>query len=276
MRHPSWGFSTFKPMISSLFDLDLPPSCDSDGAQQDPSPCSSNELYLAAFGGYALQVESLLTSGASVSACSPSSALFGAALKGHVGICKLLLERGHDVDLGTIWGDLPLEAACMRGHAEVVRLLLEAGARLGNAYSLAAMWDGEACLEALELNHLRKMAEQEEDATHDRLVEQALELAALVKARAAHNFLERCKCTSPLDLACNALHVPLIHYLLNAKDKVWNFDQALAVLARSAQKSSRLADYRAIKARLEEARRSQEDRRVRAGIIEVENTPETA
>jgi ankyrin repeat protein len=57
--------------------------------------------------------------------------LMGAVSEGHVGIVKLLVERGADVNIDTD-GLSALHSAAIRGHEEVVSLLLtSSGADVG-------------------------------------------------------------------------------------------------------------------------------------------------
>jgi ankyrin repeat protein len=54
--------------------------------------------------------------------------LIMAAERGHVGMVRLLLERGADVNAGSLSGDTALHEAAARGHEEVVSILLGCGA----------------------------------------------------------------------------------------------------------------------------------------------------
>ena len=45
--------------------------------------------------------------------------------EGHVGVARLLLEAGADVETPDNYGQSPFFMACWKGHAEVAALLLE-------------------------------------------------------------------------------------------------------------------------------------------------------
>ena len=45
--------------------------------------------------------------------------------EGHVGVAKLLLEAGADVETPDNYGQSPFFMACWKGHADVAALLLE-------------------------------------------------------------------------------------------------------------------------------------------------------
>ncbi|XP_041260559.1 ankyrin repeat domain-containing protein 39 isoform X2 [Onychostruthus taczanowskii] len=51
-----------------------------------------------------------------------------ASRNGHLGVCRLLLERGAPCDARTPGGATPLHRACYRGHRAVTELLLAHGA----------------------------------------------------------------------------------------------------------------------------------------------------
>ncbi|NXK96682.1 ANR39 protein, partial [Formicarius rufipectus] len=56
------------------------------------------------------------------------TALHYASRNGHLGVCRLLLERGAPCDARTPGGATPLHRACYCGHLAVSRLLLQHGA----------------------------------------------------------------------------------------------------------------------------------------------------
>ena len=54
--------------------------------------------------------------------------LHSAACKGHFEICRLLLDKGAQVEAKDIGGSAPLHYAAAEGHVEIVRLLCDRGA----------------------------------------------------------------------------------------------------------------------------------------------------
>ncbi|XP_050181677.1 ankyrin repeat domain-containing protein 39 isoform X2 [Myiozetetes cayanensis] len=56
------------------------------------------------------------------------TALHYASRNGHLGVCRMLLERGAPCDARTPGGATPLHRACYCGHLAVSRLLLQHGA----------------------------------------------------------------------------------------------------------------------------------------------------
>jgi ankyrin repeat protein len=83
--------------------------------------------------------------------------LHDAALKGHLPLVKLLLEKGADPKRRNGAGATPLHDAALAGHAVVARLLPERGAPLNDRETetgatplhLAASWGRTAVVEAL-------------------------------------------------------------------------------------------------------------------------------
>lgn len=67
-----------------------------------------------------------------ITPCQWITPLHNAAGKGHVGICKLLLDHGADIFAKDFQRFTPIDIATQCGHAEVVKLLLEHG---GSTYS---------------------------------------------------------------------------------------------------------------------------------------------
>jgi ankyrin repeat protein len=57
-----------------------------------------------------------------------STLLYDAALYGYAPVARVLLARGADVNVETVWGGTPLYAATHGGHEDVVALLLSSGA----------------------------------------------------------------------------------------------------------------------------------------------------
>ena len=54
-----------------------------------------------------------------------TSTLYMSIREGHVGVAKLLLEAGADVETPDNYGQSPFFMACWKGHADVAALLLE-------------------------------------------------------------------------------------------------------------------------------------------------------
>jgi ankyrin repeat-rich membrane spanning protein len=83
-----------------------------------------------------------------------------ATSRGHVGVVRLLLERGTGVNAPTANGSLALHGAAYRGHEEVVSLLLTNGAdasRVDRSGFTALMWashSGHAAVVRLLLRYM--------------------------------------------------------------------------------------------------------------------------
>ncbi len=56
--------------------------------------------------------------------------LMAAACNGHLAICRLLLDKGAQVEAKNINGGTPLHYAANQGHVEIVRLLCDLGANV--------------------------------------------------------------------------------------------------------------------------------------------------
>ena len=54
--------------------------------------------------------------------------LIDAASYGHLDICRLLIDKGAQVEAKDSDGWTPLHSAALRGHVEIVRLLCDRGA----------------------------------------------------------------------------------------------------------------------------------------------------
>ena len=92
------------------------------------TPPSAEELLEAARSGNRERVLALLDSGANVNAASKYgvTALGLAAERGHLGIVRLLVDRGADVNVReTFYGSLPIDFALRGGHLDIAVLLLE-------------------------------------------------------------------------------------------------------------------------------------------------------
>ncbi len=89
-------------------------------------------LIEAAESGWLELVDVLLAHGADVhrTNCIDTTALSGAARRGHVDVVKRLLETGARLSIGSnsFGGDSPLACAIESGHVEIVRIFLERGA----------------------------------------------------------------------------------------------------------------------------------------------------
>ena len=89
-------------------------------------------LMIAAYGGCASTVQSLLDEGADIDASSTESpsALYEASAAGRDSVVKVLIENGADVNIsGGFYGNA-LQAASWKGYASIVELLLANGANV--------------------------------------------------------------------------------------------------------------------------------------------------
>lgn len=76
----------------------------------------------------AIPPQYLLSKGANAAGADGNAALTGAARRGDVALCKLLIERGADVKGGDRAGLTPLHQAAASNQPAIVRLLLDHGA----------------------------------------------------------------------------------------------------------------------------------------------------
>ena len=74
--------------------------------------------------------------------------LMNAAWNGHLAICRLLLDKGAQLEVKSSHGGTPLHYAADQGHVEIVRLLCDHGADVkartdtGNRPLHLAAWQG--------------------------------------------------------------------------------------------------------------------------------------
>ena len=117
---------------------------DNDGA---------SALHTAAIGGHAGIVRLLLDRGLGVNEparVDGMTPLAYAAVRGHLSVMRVFLERQADVNLLDSGGNSPLLHAAMRGRTAAVRLLLEHGANVNTASKhgwtalMTAAWEGHA------------------------------------------------------------------------------------------------------------------------------------
>ena len=119
-------------------------------------------LHAAALVGHAGIVRLLLDRGLGVNEAARADGMTPvayAAVRGHLSAMRVLLERHADVNVADSGGNSPLLHAAMSGRTAAVRLLLESGANV-NASSkhgwtplMAAAWEGEASVVAVLLKH---------------------------------------------------------------------------------------------------------------------------
>ena len=126
---------------------------DNDGA---------SALHAAALGGHAGVVRLLLDRGLGVNDAARADGMTPmayAAVRGHLSVMRVLLEHHADVNIADSGGNSPLLHAAMRGRITAVRLLLESGANVDAASRhgwtplMAAAWEGDASVVAELLKH---------------------------------------------------------------------------------------------------------------------------
>jgi ankyrin repeat protein len=77
------------------------------------------------------------------------TALYNAALYGHIQICNLLLEMGADPNIANKNGEMPIHLACKSGDLQLCKLLIKFGANYNFRFR------GRSCLDlAVQGNHI--------------------------------------------------------------------------------------------------------------------------
>ena len=120
-------------------------------------------LALAAFFGHADIAAYLLEQGADIHQTATNAqrinALHAASANRHLDICRMLIERGIDVNAKQEGGFTPLQAAAQNGQLELIDLLLEKGAD-----AKAKNDDGQTALDIARANHHPDAAQRLEQA----------------------------------------------------------------------------------------------------------------
>jgi hypothetical protein len=169
------------------------------------------------------------------------SLLYCAAKENHVMTCRLLLDLGHDVECGSVFGISPLYVAVHRGNVEVCKLLLSNNAQATyEMVNVAAMRNDPQCLEHVLLS-------MTEEDFNQGAIQVAIDLAvAMGKAKAA-KYLRRALVASPLELACDTLNLWAIEAITSRAAMGLNICAALACLSKSPQKKTHINEYRQCK-----------------------------
>ncbi len=161
-------------------------------------------LWYAAYEGLEYEVQGLLEHHVDVNAEDSRCALQDASENGHVGVVRLLLDKGVDVNApGGTWGNALLNA-CTRGHEEVVKLLIDRGASIDAGTEIYGN-----PLQAASLNG------------HERITELLLDRGADVNARCGYY-------GNALGAASTMGHTSVVKLLL---DKGVNVDDNALTLA---------------------------------------------
>ena len=122
-------------------------------------------LHAAALGGHVGIVRLLLDRGLAVNDVARADGMTPvayAAVRGHLERCECCWRRRADVNLADSGGNSPLLHAAMRGRTDAVRLLLESGANVNAASRhgwtplMAAAWEGDASVVAELLEAWRR------------------------------------------------------------------------------------------------------------------------
>jgi ankyrin repeat protein len=99
--------------------------------ENNPALGNAAVLVIATKEGHANIVERLITAGADLNAnLFKDPLLHVAAYSGHVGVARVLLDKGINVNQKGTYGELALHWAAAKGHTDVAELLLEAGSEI--------------------------------------------------------------------------------------------------------------------------------------------------
>jgi len=140
-------------LVLSLVLMPAGPQTQPATPQPAPAPLAE-ELWAAARAGDTARVTTALDKGADVNAKTRygATALTFAADKGHIGVVKLLIARGADVNVqDTFYRMRAVDMAMMNNHPDVVTLLLERGSMGAPGLLRQAIQRGNAALVATAL-----------------------------------------------------------------------------------------------------------------------------
>jgi ankyrin repeat protein len=137
------------PYQNFLVDYNSRPILPVFGKRQPILPTLSHALWLSSLLGLFDVVESLLLSGVEITlnnrqdwTCYP---LLAAAYRGHVGVVRLLLKHGANVNCYTAGYRYPLLVAALGEHVSTVQLLLNEGAQLNGVAPIQGRTIFAAC-----------------------------------------------------------------------------------------------------------------------------------